>query len=53
MANTAAASYAQMARNDTPSRTKIRNDLEGAMKDMADALENLCRAIEELARRQA
>jgi len=52
MSNNAALNYAQRALNDVPSRTRIRTDQERALKDLADAAENLARAVIELAQRQ-
>lgn len=52
MSNAAALGYAQSALNDVPSRTTISTDQEKALKNLADGVENLARAVIELARRQ-
>lgn len=50
MSNSSALNYARRALSEVPGRMKIKNDQEQALRELADAVENLARAVIELAR---
>ena len=52
MTSSTAYSYAQRALNDVPSRATISTDQERSLRKLSDAVENLARAVMELARKQ-
>jgi len=52
MVNSSAMIYARRAGNEIPRWGTITGDPERALRDLADAIEDLVRAVAELAKRQ-